>query len=301
MNQERESAVSQLGVAYLESRELKLENEQLRRENLELKSQLSRPSTKKAREQETVESEASFTGSDVDDSQMYTERSADMSRSTKDLTSKSARSNTKSRRQDDSRAKVSTQVDKELSRLEKERAEEALFSIDMSTAQRPSKSSRSQTTRPSESKSARKQSNTGKQRIKRVVVEDVSDPVEVTEQSKNSSQVDELTLLSAVDVSTFDTLFTIAQTNPSRTSKMTSFVSARLWKKKERHASSVVPLQQKMPPPLILSTLPARVFSRHHCHANHHCVSHPSKLPALHQQLVTTPPDLSQSARVIPA
>lgn len=229
---------------------------------------------------------------------MYTERSVDMSRSTKDLTSKSARSNTKSRRQDDSRAKVSTQVDKEISRLEKERAEEALFSIDMSAAQRPYKSSRSQTTRPSESKSARKQSNTGKQRIKRVVVEDVSDPVEVTEQSKNSSQVDELTLLSAVDVSTFDALLIIAQTNPPFNSKMTFYVSARHWKKKERHASSVVPLQQRMPPPLIPSTLPARVFSRHPCRANHHCVSHPSKLPALHQQLVITPPDLSQSARV---
>ncbi|KAJ5633683.1 hypothetical protein N7528_001525 [Penicillium herquei] len=192
LNQERESAISQLGVAYLESRELKVENEELRRENADLKSQLGRSSSRKTREKETIDSEPSLTGSDVDDSQMYTERSADMSRSTRDVTSKSARSATKSRRQDESRTKISTQVDKEISRLEKERAEEALFSIEMPAVKRSFKSSK-------ESRSARKQPNTSKQRIKRVVVEDVSEPVEATEQSKTSSQADELTLLSIID------------------------------------------------------------------------------------------------------
>lgn len=197
LNQERESAISQLGVAYLESRELKAENEELRRENSELKSQLGQSYNKKVREQETANSEASLTGSDADESQMYTERSGDMSRSTRDLTSKSTQSNSKSRRQDDSRAKVSTQVNKEISRLEKERAEEELFSIDVPAMKR-SKSSKTNGRHP-ESKSAKKQPNTSKQRVKRVVVEDVSEP---TEQSKISSDVDELTLLSIIDVST---------------------------------------------------------------------------------------------------
>ncbi|KAJ5093207.1 hypothetical protein N7456_009068 [Penicillium angulare] len=195
LNQDRESAISQLGVAYLESRELKAENEELRRENAELKSQMSQSPSKRVREQETVDSESSVTASDVDESQMYTGRSADMSRSTKDLTSKSA---TKSRRQDESRAKVSTQVNKEISRLEKERAEEELFSIDIPTMKRSSKSSKA-TVRHPESKSAKKQPNTSKQRVKRVVVEDVSEPVEATEQSRMPSEVDELTLLSIID------------------------------------------------------------------------------------------------------
>lgn len=196
LNHDKESAISQLGVAYLEARELKAENEALRSENAELKSQLSRFSGKKVQEQE-VESDASLTGSDADDSQMYTERSGDMSRSTKDLTSKSSRSNLKSKRRDDSRARVSTQVDKEISRLEKERAEEELFSINVPT---PKRSSGSKSTKQ-DTKSSRKQPNTSKQRVKRVVVEDVSEPLEATEQSKvSSADAADVTLLSVIEV-----------------------------------------------------------------------------------------------------
>lgn len=203
LNQDRESAISQLGVAYLETRELKVENDALRQENTELKTQLTRLSGSKIREQDTGDSEAVSSASEIDDSQVYTERSGEMSRSTRDLTARSARSNAKSRRHDDSRAKISTQVDKEISRLEKERAEEALFSLDVPTAKRTSGSRkvRSEAPRVSESKSSRKQPNTSKQRVKRVVVEDVSGPVEATEQSRASSDVDDLTLLSVIDVS----------------------------------------------------------------------------------------------------
>ncbi|CAG8909440.1 unnamed protein product [Penicillium egyptiacum] len=200
LNHERESAISQLGAAYLETRELKAENEELRQENAELKSQLSRSSGRKAREQDTVESEVSSAVSDdVDDSQLYTERSGDASRSTRDITSKSNRSTTRTRRQDDSRSKVSTQVDKEISRLEKERADEALFSIEMPSSRRTSTSrpSKQAVSRSSESKSSRKQPNTSKQRVKRVVVEDVTGP-EVSEQTKASSETD-VTLLSVID------------------------------------------------------------------------------------------------------
>ncbi|CAI7663690.1 unnamed protein product [Penicillium glandicola] len=200
LNHERESAISQLGAAYLETRELKAENEELRQENADLKSQISRFSGRKAREQDTVESEpSSAVSDDVDDSQLYTERSGDYSRSTRDNTSKSNRSTTRTRRHDDSRSKVSTQVNKEISRLEKERADEALFSIEMPSSRRTStiKPSKSAVPRSSESKSSRKQPSTGKQRAKRVVVEDVTGP-EVSEQTKASSETD-VTLLSVID------------------------------------------------------------------------------------------------------
>ncbi|KAJ5373996.1 hypothetical protein N7517_006002 [Penicillium concentricum] len=196
LNHDRESAISQLGAAYLETRELKAENEELRQENADLKSQISRFSGRKAREHDTVESEASSAVSDdVDDSQSHTERSGDFSRSTRDITSKSQRSTTRNRRHDDSRSKVSTQVDKEISRLEKERADEALFSIEMRASN--SKPSKSAVSRSSESKSSRKQPSTSKQRVKRVIVEDVTGP-EVSEQTKASSEAD-VTLLSVID------------------------------------------------------------------------------------------------------
>jgi regulator of replication initiation timing len=196
LNQERESAISQLGVAYLETRELKAENDQLREENANLRSQLARVAAK-ARDQKTQETDSSMSASDPDDSNAY---SADMSRSTRELASKSSRDKLKSKRQDDSRAKISTQVDKEISRLEKERAEEALFSIEMPTTKRTS-ASKSVKTGYSESRGSRKQPNTSKQRVKRVVVEDISSAVESTEQTKASSDVEDLTLLSVIDVS----------------------------------------------------------------------------------------------------
>lgn len=195
LNHERESAISQLGVAYLETRELKAENDQLREENSTLKSQLKRLLFKIRRE-ETQETDSSVSASDPEDSNTY---SADVSRNTKDVTAKSTRTQSRSKRQDDSRAKVSTQVDKEISRLEKERAEEELFSIDKPTSKRASaaKSTRSGT---SESKGNRKQSNTSKQRVKRVILEDVSSALESTEQSKASADGNDLTLLSVIDV-----------------------------------------------------------------------------------------------------
>lgn len=183
-------------MAYLETRELKAENDQLREENAILKSQMARVSVK-SRDQRVQETDSSMSASDPNDSNVY---SADMSRSTRDLTSKSSRDKLKSKRQDDSRAKVSTQVDKEISRLEKERAEEALFSIDVPTTKRTS-ASKSAKPGHSESKGSRKQPNTSKQRVKRVIVEDISSAVESTEQTKASSDVEELTLLSVIDVS----------------------------------------------------------------------------------------------------
>lgn len=197
-------AVSQLGVAYLESQDSKNENEKLRRENTELRTQLSKFTTVKSREDTTGRSEQTVAtdDGDVDDSQVYTQRSSNVSRNTKDQMSKNARaSRSKPVRDEDTRSKVSNQVDKEISRLERERAEEALFSIDFPQSGRVSKhDGRS---------GSRKVSGNGKQRVKRVVVEevDVTDPAdtmteEATRQTRRSSQGDQdLSLLSFVDVS----------------------------------------------------------------------------------------------------
>lgn len=200
LNQEREAAISQLGVAYLESRELKDENEALRQENAVLKEQAARFTNRRTREQDTVDTQET---SDADDSQRYTtEHSGDLSRSTRDITSKSARSDSKAKRNEESRAKISTQVDKEISRLEKERAEEALFTLDVPTPKRTSttRAPKSDAPRQAESKNAKKQSNTSKQRSKRVVVDETTGPVEATEGTK-ASEADDLTLLSTIDVS----------------------------------------------------------------------------------------------------
>ena len=170
----------------------------MRQENAELRGQLPRISGNKSQEQETQETDGSFSASDAEDSQMHTERSGDMSRSTRDITSRSTRSN---RRQEESRAKVSTQVNKEITRLEKERAEEALFSLDVPNQRRSSKAARSELPRHFDSKSVRKQPNMSKQRVKRVVMEDRSGPIEATEQTRASSDAEDLTLLSVIDVS----------------------------------------------------------------------------------------------------
>lgn len=203
-------AVSQLGVAYLESQDLKSENESLRQENADLKSQISKILSAGSRARDdTVESEqSSMTDASDEDSQADTQHSRHTSRSTREVTGKSSRS--KTRRQEDSRAKISTQVDKEISRLEQERAEEALFSIDVPRTREKSKSKSGKSKSRSESSdvSTRKQSNTGKQRVKRVVVEEVeeTEPVEssgeVTGNTKKSNATEQdLTLLSFVDVS----------------------------------------------------------------------------------------------------
>ncbi|KAI9931045.1 hypothetical protein MW887_010700 [Aspergillus wentii] len=187
LSRERDMAVSQLGVAYLESQDIKNENQDLKQENAELKAQLTRlASFSQKNRDETFQSEQTSASEDADaeDSQVHTQRSANLSRTgTRDVTSKSTRSRSKHGRQEDSRAKISSQVDKEISRLEKERAEDELFSINLPRSSRPSSSKPEKSERKSHSSSgSSKKSNTGKQRVKRVVVEevDVTDPVDST-------------------------------------------------------------------------------------------------------------------------
>ncbi|KAE8366209.1 hypothetical protein BDV27DRAFT_171071 [Aspergillus caelatus] len=200
LNRERDMAVSQLGVAYLESQDLKNEIEDLRHENAELKSQLVKlaPFISKKRE-ETQQSEQTSASEASTEASPDNTHSRNVSRGTKELTSKSTRS--KTGRREDSKARISTQVDNEISRLEKERADEALFTIDVPRSKEPSSS-----TSRSGQRSQTKKPNTGKQRVKRVVVEevDVTEPidstVEATGNTRKSSGVEQdLTLLSFID------------------------------------------------------------------------------------------------------
>ncbi|KAL4885511.1 hypothetical protein BJY04DRAFT_205289 [Aspergillus karnatakaensis] len=200
LNRERDMAVSQLGVAYLESQDLKSENESLRQENSDLKAQFGKLFAAAKTQEDTAQSEQ-VTASDAstEDSQTDTRRST-----TKEVTSKSTRSKSRSGRKEDSKSRVSNQVDREISRLEKERADDALFSIEIprvreSTSTKKDKSSRrigsSQTKKPSSGK-----------RVKRVVVEEVeiTEPLESTTEAtgqtrKSSAAEQDLTLLSFID------------------------------------------------------------------------------------------------------
>ncbi|KAL4887971.1 hypothetical protein BDV59DRAFT_196861 [Aspergillus ambiguus] len=202
LNRERDMAVSQLGVAYLETQDLKAENQDLRAEIAELKAQLTKLASLPSKNREdTLESEqSSATEGSTQDSRTNTRRTGNTSRETRELTKKRSRS--KCGRREDSRAMVSNQVDREISRLEKERAEEELFSIDLPRSKGPS-TLRSEKPEP---RSQTRKSNTGKQRVKRVVVEevDVTEPVESTAEAtgntrKSSGSEKDVTLLSFVD------------------------------------------------------------------------------------------------------
>ncbi|KAL6231107.1 hypothetical protein BDW75DRAFT_221072 [Aspergillus navahoensis] len=210
LSKERDMAVSQLGMAYLESQDLKSENEALREEITELKTRFAQLLTGSKTREDTVQSEqntASDASAEGDDSQLDTRRST-----TKDATVKSTRSKSKSRKED-TRTRVSSQVDREISRLERERADEELFSIELPRARESSTLKKQKATRPrSTSAQTKKQSNTGR-RVKRVVVEEVelTGPVDSTAEAtghtrdttghtrKSSATDQDLTLLSFID------------------------------------------------------------------------------------------------------
>ncbi|KAL4946638.1 hypothetical protein BDV06DRAFT_208547 [Aspergillus oleicola] len=203
LNKERDMAVSQLGVAYLESQDLKSENEALRQEVTDLKARFTRFFPSGSRHEETGPTEQS-TASDAsaEDSQIVTRQST-----TKDATAKSTRSKPKGDRKEDSKSRVSGQVDREISRLERERADEALFSIELPRVRESSKKQKA--TRPratsSQSKKQENQPNKGR-RVKRVVVEEVelTEPVDSTVEAtghtrKSSATEQDMTLLSFID------------------------------------------------------------------------------------------------------
>ncbi|KAL1997962.1 hypothetical protein VTN02DRAFT_345 [Thermoascus thermophilus] len=204
LTRERDMAVSQLGVAYLNSQDLKTENENLKRENAELRAQLAKltslargsakkEDTSRSREQnQTERSEVDEEEDDDDDeeedSRVYTRRTAE--------------SRGKARE-----PSASKSVDREISRLEKQRQEDALFSLDEAFPRRASTGAKATTaesrSRAAETAAAKKQPNTGKQRAKRVVVEEVSvsEPLNVNARRATDDGHDQtdMTLLSFID------------------------------------------------------------------------------------------------------
>ncbi|KAL5333560.1 hypothetical protein BJX70DRAFT_403459 [Aspergillus crustosus] len=200
LNRERDMAVSQLGVAYLESQDLKSENETLRQELSELKAQFGKFLTAGSKAQEDTAQSEQITASDAstEESQTDTRRST-----TKDATSRSTRSKSRSGRKEDSRSRVSNQVDREISRLEKERAEEALFSIELPRVRESTSAKKDKVSRRTASSQSRKPSS-GK-RVKRVVLEEVeiTEPIDTTAEAtgntRKSGTEQDLTLLSFID------------------------------------------------------------------------------------------------------
>ncbi|KAL4902264.1 hypothetical protein BDW74DRAFT_169725 [Aspergillus multicolor] len=202
LNKERDMAVSQLGVAYLESQDLKGENEALREEITELKTRFAQVlASVKARE-DTAETDQN-TASDA---------------SVEDATTKSSRSKSKSRKED-TRTRVSSQVDREINRLERERADEELFSIELPRVRESSSSKKQKATRTRSTSAQTRKPSTGR-RVKRVVVEEVelTGPIDSTTDAtghtkettahtkettahtrKSSTTEQDLTLLSFID------------------------------------------------------------------------------------------------------
>lgn len=205
LNKERDMAVSQLGVAYLESQDLKSENETLQHEVAELKARFAQlfPSGSRTQEETAQSEQSSVSDASTEESQPNTRQST-----TKDATAKSTRSKSKSGRREDSKSRVSNQVDREISRLERERADDALFSIELPRVRESTGSKKQKGTWSREPSSQSKRRSSSGKRVKRVVVEEVevTDPVDTTAEAtghtrKSSATDQDLTLLSFIDVS----------------------------------------------------------------------------------------------------
>lgn len=212
--QERDSAVTQLGVAYLNTQETKRENEALKKENAELRAQVNKLT---ALTRELIGNETN-THQSLTRDQLETEHitmSTDPDESNTQKTSGSTRARRQSKEQtvrtinstrDDPESRVLERVEKEISRLEKQRQDEELFSLNLS---RPTTANLEPVIKPTmlyksgEAENSRKVPNTGKQRIKRVIVEE-ADTTEnftedVREETKNQTGGQDFTLLSFID------------------------------------------------------------------------------------------------------
>jgi hypothetical protein len=213
--QERDSAVTQLGVAYLNTQETKRENEALKKENAELRAQVNKLT---ALTRELIGNETN-THLSLPNGQLETEHittSTDQNEGNTQKTSGSTRARRQSKEQvmrtnnsmrDDPESRVLERVEKEISRLEKQRQDEELFSLNLSrptTANLESATKSTTRHKSGEAENSRKVPNTGKQRIKRVIVEEADTTENFTEDLREETKTQtgagqDFTLLSFID------------------------------------------------------------------------------------------------------
>lgn len=251
LSQERDSAVAQLGVAYYTSEELKSENEMLRKENADLRAQLSQlAADRKSEAQRWANKEANFLEKakqreeevqkiremtkkiwdsrmqkneefDVAPSVSRKKSGADLRRRVEGSSHRGEPGKSDGRiSRKNASAKISGQINDELSRIATRQQDEALFSLDLETLTHPMTTSETvarkelpsptkrNSSKPSQS---RKLDENGQQRVKRVVVESVDDSddsqsnVEVetgpVPSTLNANTSQDLTFLTFIDVS----------------------------------------------------------------------------------------------------
>jgi hypothetical protein len=259
ITQERDSAVSQLGIAYLNSQDLKKENETLRQANAELKSQLAQLSyslqnlrsrevdIRQIPDQTQSDVDATVGSEDGDDAQRcHNKRIIEPSQRVRDRSMKAGN------RLPDSG--ISVQTNKKTLRTE-DQPDDALFSLDLRQPNRStmSKSAKSESSMKPDHPPGKKQPNTSRQRAKRVMVEDIdmSEPVEinadgVTQDGQIETSTDrDLTLLSLIDVSVMNEFYFQGHQLIVKYRAVKSPNSARRSKQRELPESSGKPCWRK--------------------------------------------------------
>lgn len=210
LSHERDSAITQLGVAYLNTQDVRRENETLKQENTDLKSRLATLTafTRQFAGNDTETHQSVTRGyldtealtANADETEAFTQRTSDSVQSKGK--SKDQRTRTQTMR-DEQRGGISGQIEKEMFKMAKEREDEDLFSLNLSRpSQANAKGAQSSLRSKTEKVEIRKQPNTGKQR-KRVIVEDVDTTElvdDISEQVKSQTgAAEDFTVLSFID------------------------------------------------------------------------------------------------------
>lgn len=204
---ERDSAISQLGVAYLSSQDLKSEIGELKTENIELKARLAKYSAISRHllgNEQNEQTDADIAIElDMENHTDASRRPDSASHSNQKFIRKAAQVKPV---REDTRTRISTQIDQEILKIDKQRQDEELFSLDLSgPMQNASKNAEAKAS----SMGSRKEPNTGKQRVRRVTVEDLdtTGPIDkdydnIQEHTKEEGPTisQDLTFLSLMDV-----------------------------------------------------------------------------------------------------
>lgn len=213
--QERDSAVTQLGVAYLNTQDTKRENEALRQENTELRAQVnkltaltreligSETNTHRSLSKDHLELEHNTMSTDTNEGN--TQKTSGSTRARRQSKEQAVRTINSTR--DNPESRVLERVEKEISRLEKQRQDEELFSLNLSRPTTANLESATKSTMPfklGEAENSRKVPNTGKQRVKRVILEEAETTENFTEDLREQIKIQsgtgqDFTLLSFID------------------------------------------------------------------------------------------------------